>query len=205
METILLPTSHPNVIERALEVLQSGGLIAFPTDTVYGVAAPVFNSESIERLYAVKGRENTKAIAVLLGEVEQLKLLTPGLTRAALQLAERFWPGALTLVVPSSPKLPANLSPIPTVGVRMPDHAFARELMKYSGPLATTSANISGGANALTAEEVNSQLGGRIELLLDGGRVPGGMPSTVVDCTGPEIKVLREGPISLAQLLSAIQ
>jgi L-threonylcarbamoyladenylate synthase len=195
MKTVLISTSDPTAIPRALEILGTGGLVAFPTDTVYGVAANLFNWAGIDRLYEAKARSANKAIAVLVGEIDQLNLLTPGLTPPARQLADRFWPGALTLVVPKHPSLPANLSPLPTVGVRMPDHAFARELMRAAGPLATSSANISGESNTLTAQQVLEQLDGRVELVLDGGQVPGGVPSTVV---------LRQGAISAADITAAL-
>jgi L-threonylcarbamoyladenylate synthase len=177
--------------------------VAFPTDTVYGVAALVNQPAGIDRLYEAKSRSANKAIAVLLGELAQLGQLTPGLTPSAERLARHFWPGALTLVVPRHPDLPENLSPLPTVGVRMPDHTFARSLMTASGPLATSSANLSGETNTLTAEQVMEQLAGRIELVLDGGPVPGGVPSTVVDCTQDPPRILRQGAISTEAILAA--
>jgi L-threonylcarbamoyladenylate synthase len=204
MLTILLPSSDPTAIPRALEILASGGLVAFPTDTVYGVAAGVKNLAGINRLYEAKSRSVNKAIAVLVGEIEQLQRLTPGLTPSARRLAERFWPGALTLVVPRHPGLPPNLSSLPTVGVRMPDHAFARALMRASGPLATSSANISGETNTLTAQQVLEQLDGRIELVLDGGITPGGVPSTVVDCTQDPPQILRQGAITSEMIAAAL-
>lgn len=194
MQTDLIRTDEPRAITRALNVLKAGGLIAFPTDTVYGVAAAM-NRVGIERLYEAKARSINKAIAVLIGDLEQLALLTSGLTPPARRLAEQYWPGALTLVVPKHPDLPANLSPLPTVGVRMPDHPFARELMRAAGPLATSSANLSGEANTLDAQAVMEQLQGRVELVLDGGTVPGGVPSTVVDCTQDPPRILRQGAI----------
>lgn len=205
METILLPTSDPSAIHRAVEILRRGGLVAFPTDTVYGVAAGITNPEGIDRLYEAKARSTNKAIAVLIGEVAQLGQLTPGLTPTAQRLAERFWPGALTLVVPKHPALPGNLSPLPTVGVRMPDHDFARALMRASGALATSSANISGETNTLTAQQVLEQLDGRVELVLDGGPVPGGVPSTVVDCTQDPPKILRQGALTAEQIFYALE
>lgn len=204
MLTILLPSSDPTAIPRALEILASGGLVAFPTDTVYGVAAGVKNLAGINRLYEAKSRSVNKAIAVLVGEIEQLQRLTPGLTPSARRLAERFWPGALTLVVPRHPGLPPNLSSLPTVGVRMQDHAFARALMRASGPLATSSANISGETNTLTAQQVLEQLDGRIELVLDGGITPGGVPSTVVDCTQDPPQILRQGAITSEMIAAAL-
>ena len=204
MQTNILSTSHPGAISAALEVLATGGLVSFPTDTVYGLAADLHNPAGIERLYEAKARSTSKAIAVLLADVDQLSLLTTGLTHSAQQLASQFWPGALTLVVPKREDLPANLSPLPTVGVRMPDHPFARALMRISGPLATSSANISGENNTLTAEQVFEQLDGRIELILDGGPVPGGVPSTVVDCTQDPPTILRQGALEAKTIFAAL-
>jgi len=117
-----------------------------------------------------------------------------------MKLARRFWPGPLTLIVPRLPQLPSVLSSNLTIGVRIPDHPVALSLLKLVGPLAVTSANLSGNANANTAQQVLDQLDGRIHLILDGGQTPGGVPSTVADCTGPETRILREGPISLVEL-----
>src|SRR5512142_1344955 len=205
MITTILSTSDPTAIPRAQEILSAGGLVAFPTDTVYGVAAGLFNSQGIDRLYEAKARSANKAIAVLIAEVDQLNRLTPGFTPSARRLADRFWPGALTLVIPKDASLPANLSPLPTVGVRMPDHAFARALMGAAGPLATSSANISGESNTLTAQQVLEQLDGRLELILDGGPVPGGVPSTVVDCTQDPPKILRQGAITAEAIAAALE
>lgn len=196
MQTLVLPTHQPHALTYALEILAGGGLIAFPTDTVYGVAARIDQPAGIDRLYLAKARSANKAIAVLIAEIDQLALLTPGLTLSARRLAEAFWPGALTLVVPKKPSLPENLSALPTVGVRMPDHAFARELMRRAGPLATSSANISGEINTLTAVQVLEQLDGRVELILDGGTAPGSLPSTVVDCTQEPPSILRQGALT---------
>ncbi len=204
MDTMLLSTEAPDAISRALEILSKGGLVAFPTDTVYGLAADITNAQGIDRLYEAKARSANKAIAVLIGEVSQLDQLTTGLTPSAKRLAEQFWPGALTLVVPKHASLPANLSPLPTVGVRMPDHPFARALMRQAGPLATSSANISGESNTLTAQKVMEQLNGRVELVLDGGAVPGGVPSTVVDCTQDPPQILRSGALSAEAIFSAL-
>ncbi|MBI4732196.1 MAG: L-threonylcarbamoyladenylate synthase, partial [Chloroflexi bacterium] len=122
----------------------------------------------------------------------------------ALTLAARYWPGPLTLVIPKHPALPEAVSAAPTVGVRVPDHAAARALLQAAGPLAVTSANLSGRSSASTAEEVLAQLGGRIPLILDGGKTPGGVPSTVVDCLGAEPKILREGPISSLEIFKSL-
>ncbi len=203
-ESPLIPIHAADALARAVSVIQAGGLVAFPTDTVYGLAADLRNPQAIDRIYQTKGRDTTKAIAVLVGSVEQLSLVTADLPPAAVRLASRFWPGALTLVVPKRTNLPDNLSQTPTVGVRMPDHAFAREFLTTIGPLAVTSANLSGQADALTAADVLAQLGGRVDLILDGGRCPGGVPSTVVDCTSAEIRILRAGAIPAEEILRTL-
>ena len=195
MKTDLLSTEQPDAIDRALAILKRGGLVAIPTDTVYGLAALAVDSDAIGRIYQVKERSENKAIAILIGDVSQLNLVAASQNEAASRLAASFWPGALTLVLPRHPSLPTNLSPQPTIGVRMPDHAFARRLLARAGPLATTSANISGGPNPRNAQEVLAQLDGKIELVLDGGYTPVGIPSTVVDCTGESIVILRQGAI----------
>jgi L-threonylcarbamoyladenylate synthase len=204
MKTEILPTTDPNALRYAVDVLRYGGLVAFPTDTVYGVGALAFHREAVLRLYTVKGRSTDKAIAVLLGREQDLPQVADELTQSARRLAEKFWPGSITLVVTKNPKLPEVVSSLPTVGVRMPDHDFARSLLTQTGPMAVTSANRSGEPNALTAADVLAQLDGRIELVLDGGRVPGGVPSTVVDCTAASPHVLRDGPVSSAEIAAVM-
>jgi L-threonylcarbamoyladenylate synthase len=204
MITQRLAADAPDAIQRAVEKLDAGGVVAFPTDTVYGLGAPAFNAASIERLFAIKGRQQTKAIAVLIAHPLDLPKVAKEVSKPALRLAERFWPGPLTLVLPRHPSLPAALSPNDTIGVRLPDHAVAHALLAAAGPMAVTSANLAGGANTRSAEEVLAQLDGRIELLLDGGLTPGDRPSTVVDLTGPQPKVLRAGPISDEQIRVAL-
>lgn len=204
METIVIAVDQPGAIQHAADVLRHGGLVAFPTDTVYGLAALPAEAGLIERLYVVKGRNHAKAIAVLIGQLADFEKVSPEPGTLALRLAWAFWPGPLTLVVPRHPSLPESISPLPTVGVRMPDHPVALQLLSLTGPLAVTSANLSGEANTLTAEEVQAQLSGRIHLILDGGETPGGIPSTVVDCTGEEPVILRPGPISMQKIKNAL-
>ena len=204
VKTELLSAQDPNALLQALAVLRSGGLVAFPTDTVYGVGALVFDGAAVERIYAAKGRPVEKAIPVLLADPADLAKVTLQVPDTAGRLAARFWPGALTLVVPKHPCLPELVSATATVGVRVPDHAVARGLLRAAGPLAVTSANLSGQASPSTAQEVFTQLGGRIALILDGGKTPGGTPSTVVDCSGSEPHVLREGPIAEAEIRAVL-
>jgi L-threonylcarbamoyladenylate synthase len=204
MKTRIIKISDPTAVDHALDVLRAGGLIAFPTDTVYGLAADLHQPDAIQKLYEVKGRDAGKAIAVLVGRPDHVDLVSAGMTEAAARLAARFWPGGLTLVLPKRPGLPENLSPLPTIGVRMPDHPFALALLRAAGPLAVTSANLSGQASPQTAEEVLAQLEGKLDLLLDGGRCPGGVPSTVVDCAGADLRILRQGAIPAEEILGRV-
>jgi L-threonylcarbamoyladenylate synthase len=203
--TPILLSTEPGILEVAGKYIIEGKVIAFPTDTVYGLGAGVFQPAGISRLYEAKGRDQTKAIAVLIGDVDQLHLLTPGLPPPALRLAEKFWPGALTLVVPRNPSLPDEISLYPSIGIRMPDHPFARSLLKATGPLATTSANLSGQSNPQSAADVYSQLDGRIDLIIDGGIVKGGVPSTVVDCSTDSLVILRQGAIPSIDILNTLR
>ncbi|MBN1145814.1 MAG: threonylcarbamoyl-AMP synthase [Anaerolineales bacterium] len=204
MLTQILPADDPRALQEAVKLLRQGELVAFPTDTVYGLGAMVFDAQAIEQLYMVKQRDSAKAIAVLIGSLAHLSQITAEMGEMALRLAQHFWPGPLTLVVLRHPLLPANISPRPTVGVRMPDHPTALHLLNRAGPLAVTSANLSGEESANTAQEVFDQLEGRIPLILDAGSTPGGSPSTVVDCTGAQLALLRQGPIPLERLLEVI-
>jgi L-threonylcarbamoyladenylate synthase len=205
MKTRIIPAQDSHAIEDAISVLDGGGILVFPTDTVYGLATRVEDPQVIRQLFEVKGRVKDQAIAVLMGRAEDLDLVADHPSLEAQKLADKFWPGPLTLVVPRHERLPDILSPLPTIGVRIPDHPVALALLRASGPLAVTSANLSGQANTCSVEEVLAQLDGRVELVLDGGLTPGGKPSTVVDTTGEQIKILREGPILKVDLLCALR
>jgi L-threonylcarbamoyladenylate synthase len=200
MKTIVIPANSDVAISRALETLKRSSLVAFPTDTVYGVGALVFDAGAVESIYAAKDRPVEKAIPILIGGAEDLDKVTSGVPPIAAKLAARFWPGPLTLIVPKHPHLPDVVSATPTIGVRVPDHPVARSLLTAAGPMAVTSANISGNDSPKTAEEVSRQLNGRISLILDGGETPGGVPSTVVNCLGTEPVILREGPVTLKDI-----
>lgn len=204
MHTEIIPAGYPQAILRAQALIEAGELVAFPTDTVYGLGAAIHNAQAIDQLYVVKGRDTAKAIAVLIGNLDDLPQVARVMNRSALRLAERFWPGPLTLVVARQIGLPDNLSPLPTIGVRMPDHPVALALLRQAGPLAVTSANLSGHPNTSTAQQVYQQLGGQIPLIIDAGQTPGGQPSTVVDCTIPEPAILRPGPILLEDIQATL-
>jgi L-threonylcarbamoyladenylate synthase len=200
MDTVILSTAEHDVLPHALETLKRGGLVAFPTDTVYGVGALAFDARAVESIYTAKDRPVEKAIPILIGGPEDLDKVSMGIPPIAAKLAARFWPGPLTLVLPKHPDLPSVISASPTVGVRVPDHPVARALLRAAGPMAVTSANISGQESPRTAREVSRQLNGRIPLILDGGETPGGVPSTVVNCLGTEPVILREGPVTLKDI-----
>ena len=201
MKTEIIPASE---IQIALRILQSGDIVAFPTDTVYGLGALAFNNNAIESIYKAKNRPIEKAIPILIGDLSELEKVADDIPNMALRFASRFWPGPLTCIVPKKLTLPLAVSATSTVAVRIPDHVDARALLRAAGPMAVTSANISGGQNPSTAQEVYDQLKGRIPLILDGGVTKGGIPSTLVDCTGELPVILREGPITLNELLSAL-
>ena len=197
VDTPVLLAALPGSIEQAVAVLGRGGVVAFPTDTVYGVGAHGFIPTAIEKLYAVKGRQHQKAIPLLIARVEDVTAIAVQVPEIAWRLAERFWPGPVTLVLPKA----ATVLDVLTGGgnsiaARVPAHEVTLKLISALGvPLAATSANLSGQPEAVTAEEVQVALGGYLELILDGGRCPGGVPSTVVDVTVVPPAILRRGAL----------
>jgi L-threonylcarbamoyladenylate synthase len=191
----------------AIEVLRTGGVVALPTDTVYGIAVSLETPRGVERLFEVKRRPPDKGIMLLLESVDQapqIGVMTP----AALALAAACWPGGLTVVVPQRPDvpLPAVLTGgSATIGLRVPDHATPRALAAGVGPLPTTSANVSGMPEARDAREIEAQLGDVIDLILDGGAAHGGPASTVVDCTADLPRVLRVGAVPLERVIAILE
>jgi L-threonylcarbamoyladenylate synthase len=188
-------------------LLKAGELVVFPTDTVYGVGAIVWNASAVGKLYLAKLRTLDKPIPVLVADPADVALVARDLPPAALRIAERFWPGPLTLVVPKHERVPDEVTAGgDTVAVRVPAHDLARALIRAAGaPLATTSANLSGRVNPVTAQEAAAQLVGRVSFVLDGGRCPGGIPSTLLDLTQAQPRILRQGPIGLEQILEALR
>jgi L-threonylcarbamoyladenylate synthase len=192
-------------IERAAELLRAGLVVGVPTETVYGLAV-LPEPGPLERLVAAKRRSAEKGIAVLVDSVEQVRALAE-LPPVAERLATRFWPGPLTLVLPvrADRALPELLTGgRPTIGVRLPDHAVPRALAALLGPIATSSANISGEPDATTAELVASSIGEDVALIVDDGPVRGGVPSTVVACLDDgEPQILRAGALSADEVRAA--
>jgi L-threonylcarbamoyladenylate synthase len=202
--TRILQTSNLDYLSEALKTWKSGGLVAFPTDTVYGLGAPAFDGRAVQGIYIAKDRPAEKAIPLLIAEGGDLDTVAAHVPLMARRLAARFWPGPLTVVTPKRATLPRAVSATGTVGVRVPDHEVARALLRAAGPLAVSSANLSNQASPCNAQEVFAQLNGRIDLIVDGGSTPGGQASTVVDCTGPQPVILRAGPVTLDEILKAL-
>jgi L-threonylcarbamoyladenylate synthase len=190
----------------AIEVLRGGGVVALPTDTVYGICVALETAGGIERLFGVKRRPPDKGIILLLDNADQANEIGV-MTASAVALADACWPGGLTVVVPQRSEIPlpsALTGGTATVGLRVPDHDAPRVLARAVGPLPTTSANVSGLPEAPDAAAILGQLGDAIDLILDGGRARGGPASTVVDCTGPLARVLREGALTRAQVAAIL-
>jgi L-threonylcarbamoyladenylate synthase len=204
----LLPASDPHSIDEAVAALERGEVIAIPTETVYGVCS-LPTREGVERLIAVKQRSAEKGIQLLVDTLEQVRDLAI-VTRSAEQLADRFWPGGMTLVLDRRPDV--DLTRLlgggrPTLGLRLPDHDVPRAISRRLGPIAASSANVSGEPDATTAELVQRSLGDVLTLIVDDGPVRGGTPSSVIDCSDPDVpvRVLREGAISAQDIAAAVR
>jgi L-threonylcarbamoyladenylate synthase len=200
--TRVMRVEDPEAIAVAVEALRQGQLVAFPTDTVYGVGASAFLPTAVEKLYVAKERPRSLAIPLLLSSAADVPLVAEDVPKMANLLMRRFWPGGLTLVLLRSAGVPDVVTAGgTTVAVRLPDHAVPRALAAGLGaPLAATSANLSGHKSPVTAQEVLNDLDGRVDVLLDGGPCPGGIESTILDLTRPELTLLREGAISWQQI-----
>ncbi len=185
----------------ASQILADGGLVAYPTDTVYGLGCNPFNIKALKRVFEVKG-ERDKPLPTLASDVESIEKIA-FLSRKARKIAAKFWPGPLTLVLPKKPALPAIVTcNLNSVGVRIPKHDVALRLIRLSnGLLVGTSANKTGTKPPCTAQEVAEQLRGEVDVILDGGATPLGVSSTVVGFTREKTKILREGPIRLEEIL----
>ena len=177
--------------------LKQGGVIAYPTDTFYGLGADCFSAEALQRIYRIKKREARKPFPVLISDLPMVKDLAAEIPAAFRALTAKFWPGPLTLVIKAAARLPAELVGVNrTIGIRLPNVTWLRELIRKVGfPIIATSANISGAGEIDSAEEVIRQFQDKVDLIVDGGRTPGGRPSTVVDLTGERPVVVREGAI----------
>jgi len=189
-------------IEMGISILKQGGLVAYPTDTVYGLGAGVNIPQAVERVYRVKERPLDMALPLLLADILQISEVAEPVPPIAWILASKFLPGALTMVLPKSKSIPDNITAGGnTVAIRIPAHPVPVALVRGLGmPIVGTSANLSGKPSALTADEVYSQFGNKVDSVIDGGKCPGGRESTIIDVTGEVPEILREGAISREKL-----
>lgn len=194
-------------IRAAAIVLKAGGIVAFPTDTLYGLGADAFNAEAVERIFSAKERDRSHGLPILIGSSGQLSQVAVKVSREAAMLAERFWPGALTLVLHRSPSVPDIVSGGgSTIAVRVPDHPVTLHLIEYAGgPIVGTSANRTGASDAASPEQVEEQLGPWLDYVIHAGSTPEGKPSTIVDMTTPKPQVLREGAVSSEDIFEALK
>lgn len=196
----------PVLIKQAADILKAGGILAYPTETLYALGVDALNPEALERLFLLKGRDPEKPMPVIVTSKEMLMVLIKEFPVEAEVLAQRFWPGPLTLVLRAAPGLPANLTgPGLTLAARVSSHPIARSLAKeLGGPVTATSANLSGKPELITAKEIECTFSGKLDMVLDSGPAQAKAPSTIVDLTQSP-KVVREGAISAHELAPFLQ
>ncbi len=197
-----LTASIQKQVEQAVTILKQGGIVACPTDTVYGVGAAINIESAVERVFQIKGRPHSRALPILLAEKYQIAEVAKIVPPLARRLADRFFPGALTIVLPKADSVSDIVTGgRKTIAIRIADHPIPIAVVRGLGvPIVGTSANLSGSPSALTAEEVRAQLGDRVDMIINGGRCPGGWESTIIDLSGETPRVLRQGPISMEEL-----
>jgi len=199
MRDVTDPQTRAGALNAAAAVVRRGGLVVMPTDTVYGIGADAFSPTGVAALLAAKGRGRGQPPPVLIADARAVLGLAREVSADAQALTEAFWPGPLTLVVTAQPGLTWDLGDTGgTVALRVPDHDVARALLQRTGPMAVSSANLSGAPPATTADDARAQLGGRAEVYLDAGPTPGDAPSTIVDAR--TLRILRHGVLDLAAL-----
>jgi tRNA threonylcarbamoyl adenosine modification protein (Sua5/YciO/YrdC/YwlC family) len=201
----ILPASDPSTwgpaIDEAVAAVSRGALVVLPTDTVYGIGADAFTPRAVQALLDAKGRGRQMPPPVLMPDVRTLDGLATDVPAEARALAEAFWPGGLTLIVRAQPSLAWDLGETHgTVALRVPDHPSALALLRRTGPMAVSSANRTGSPAAVTAQDALDQLGDAVAVYLDAGDAPGQVASTIVDATGPTLRLVRAGALTLEQL-----
>lgn len=208
MRRVIVDAASPvaAALEQAAQIIRAGGVVALPTDTLYGLAVDPFNADAVRRVFAVKGRAADRALPLVAADAAQVAGRLGSLPPIALRLAERFWPGPLTLLIAAPDMLAADVTGgTGRVGVRVPAHGVARGLCRACDrPLTATSANISGEPASDDPDQVATSLGTQIDLLLDAGRTPGGRPSTIVDVTRSEPRLVRAGPIGWEEIQACV-
>ena len=202
MKTLLL---NKNEIDIAADIIKKGGIVAMPTETVYGLAADALNGEAVAKIFKAKGRPMDNPLIVHISDIKQIDMLVAEFSDKAKKLAEKFWPGPLTIVLPKSDIIPDEVSAwLSTVAIRFPSHPIAHELIAKSSPIAAPSANLSGSPSPTTVRHVLADMDGRIDAIIDGGDCEVGVESTVITLTEDVPTLLRPGGVTLEQLRAEI-
>ncbi|OQX82902.1 threonylcarbamoyl-AMP synthase [candidate division KSB1 bacterium 4484_87] len=208
MEIIKLDPKHPDSeeLDKAVAIIENGGVIGYPTDTIYGLGADINNDQAVEKVFALKQRQKDKPILILAAWLEQVQSLTEFFSEQAKLLASYFWPGPLTMIFPAANHVnPLVTGTVGTIGVRIPSHRVSLELIRRSGvPITSTSANLSGAPNPTSAEDVIAAFGDKLDAVIDTGPSPTSLPSTIVSVVSAEIKIIREGAISRRKIEEVI-
>ncbi|MBN1272096.1 MAG: threonylcarbamoyl-AMP synthase [Candidatus Aminicenantes bacterium] len=191
-----------DIIETIVPILEKDGIIAYPTETFYGLGGNIFSPEAVNKIYNIKGRDFSKPLSVVIADTDMIPLLASEIPGVLSEVASRFWPGPLTVVLKASAELPRRMTgPKGTIGIRLPASPWVRALVRRAGfPLTATSANLSGEKNPDDPESVRRDFWGKIDALVNGGRTPGGKPSTVLDLSLPDAPILREGAVPASDL-----
>ncbi|GJM42481.1 MAG: hypothetical protein DHS20C20_27630 [Ardenticatenaceae bacterium] len=204
--THILPANQPGAINQAAAKARAGNLIVIPTDTLYGVACDAFNPEAVRAIYAAKQRPYSKPIPILLADPTDLARVVRSVPPVAHLFIDQYWPGPLTILLPKHPGLPAEISNNDSVAVRIPNNDVGRAIIRaVGGAMAVTSANLTGQEPADTAVDAQNKLTGWVTAVVDDGPSPHGAASTILDCTGNELKILREGPVPAQSLLGVAE
>lgn len=202
MKTLLL---NKNEIDIAADIIKKGGIVAMPTETVYGLAADALNGEAVAKIFKAKGRPMDNPLIVHISDIKQIDMLVAEFPNKAKKLAEKFWPGPLTIVLPKSDIIPDEVSAgLSTVAIRFPSHPVAHELIAKSSPIAAPSANLSGSPSPTTVRHVLADMDGRIDAIIDGGDCEVGVESTVITLAEDIPTLLRPGGVTLEQLRAEI-
>jgi L-threonylcarbamoyladenylate synthase len=199
--------ADPLLVRDIAAALQGGAVAAYPTETFYALGAAAFDAQAVDRVFRLKKRDAGKPLSFVVADMDMVAEVAAALPPAFKVLAEEFWPGPLTLILPAAAGLPARLlGPGRTIAVRIPPPAWLRAVVReLAEPLTATSANLSGEKELADPVEVTAQFDGKVDLIVDGGPAPGGRPSTIVDIAGPSPRVLREGAIPAARIEAVLR
>ncbi len=208
MNVVNIDAEHPDPVSvrRIADVITQGGVIVYPTDTIYGLGVNAFEDEAIGRVFTLKQREQAKPLLVIVHSLEMVKLLVSTIPVVAHRLIERFWPGPLTILFPAMEHISNRLAAgTGKIGIRIPDNRFCLELVSVCGkPITSTSANISGGDNPRSVQQIADSISSTVDMIVDGGMLKSSVPSTVVDVTTGDVVIVREGVISSEEIEDAL-